>query len=309
MPATGLLALIDDITAIMDDVAVLSKVAAQKTAGIAGDDLAVNAEGLVGIEPSRELPIVGKVALGSLVNKTILVPVALLLPTAAITPLLMVGGTYLCFEGFHKVWEKVSPHDDAEEAAEHAAVVAANKAGPQSVAELERTKVKQAIVTDFVLSAEIVAVALGAVVDEPMATKATVLALVAALMTVAIYGIVGLLVKLDDIGLHLQRRSAPGSFQHRLGGAIVAGVPYLMKTISVVGTAAMFLVGGGIFVHGIPGAEDAVHHFVEGLSQSDLVQTLVSSLGSLALGVVVGAIATVVFGGIGRAWKAVRGQG
>lgn len=307
MPATGLLALLDDITMIMDDVAVLSKVAAKKTAGIAGDDLAVNAEGLVGIQPSRELPIVGKVALGSLVNKAILVPVALALPTAAITPLLMIGGTYLCYEGFHKVSHKLLHRDQDDDEAHHQEMVAAIKDSAKALARVERTKVKQAIITDFVLSAEIVAVALGAVATEPLATKATVLSVVALGMTAAIYGLVAGLVKLDDVGLHLQQGAAADSARFKLGGLIVAGVPHLMKGISVIGTAAMFLVGGGIMAHGIPGFEDALHHAIEALSHSGLVLSLLSNLGNLVLGVVVGAVAALVVGGVQKGVAALRG--
>lgn len=304
MAVTGLLALLDDITAIMDDVAVLSKVAAKKTAGIAGDDLAVNAEGLVGIRPSRELPIVGKVALGSTVNKTILVPVALLLPHAAITPLLMIGGTYLCYEGFHKVAHRHDEEDDAH----HLEMVRAIKESPKALALVESKKVKQAIITDFVLSAEIVAVALGAVADEPMATKATVLIVVAAAMTVAIYGLVAVLVKIDDVGLLLQERAEPGTGQHKLGGLVVAGVPHLMKFISVVGTIAMFLVGGGIMAHGIPGFEDGLYHLLGGISSSGLVQGLLANLANLLLGLAVGAVATLVVGVIAKVVEAVRGS-
>ncbi len=304
MPATGLLALLDDITAILDDVAVLSKVAAKKTAGIAGDDLAVNAEGLVGLDPKRELPIVGKVALGSTINKVILVPVALMLPHAAITPLLMIGGTYLCYEGFHKLTHR---KDDADKD-HHDKLIAAIKKGGDALAQLEQKKVRQAIVTDFVLSAEIVAVALGAVAMEPLATRALVLSVVALGMTVAIYGLVAGLVKLDDIGLYLQQTGADGSVRQRAGRLIVAGVPHLMKFISVVGTAAMFLVGGGIMAHGVPGFEDALHHAIAGISQAALVQGLLGNLANLLLGVVVGAVAAAVVGGVKFAVARVRPQ-
>lgn len=305
MAATGLLALLDDITTILDDVAVLSKVAAQKTAGIAGDDLAVNAQGLVGIDPSRELPIVGKVALGSVANKLVLVPLALILPQALITPLLMIGGAFLCYEGVHKVLHKVLHHDDHEDEAHHDKLVAALKTGPEAVLEVERKKVKQAIVTDIILSAEIVAVALGTVADEPFAQKALVLTIVALGMTVAIYGLVAVIVKLDDVGLHLQETGADGSVRMQLGRGIVASMPALMKTISVVGTLAMFLVGGGILMHGIPALEVEIHHVIETFAASGFVQGALNTLVSLVVGVGVGLVAVAVVEGAKRARAAV----
>lgn len=291
MAATGLLALLDDITAIMDDVAVLSKVAAQKTAGIAGDDLAVNAQGLVGIDPSRELPIVGKVALGSVANKFVLVPLALLLPQAVITPLLMLGGAFLCYEGVHKVMHRKDAADDAH----HAELVAALKSGPEAVQKVEAQKVKQAIITDVILSAEIVAVALGTVADEPMAQKAIVLSVVALGMTAAIYGLVAVIVKLDDVGLHLQER---GGAAAQVGRGIVAGMPYMMKTISVLGTIAMFLVGGGIILHGIPGLEYEIHHIVEAFTHNGALQGLLNTGLSLGVGVAVGLVVSGIVAGV-----------
>ncbi len=293
MAVTGLLALLDDVTAILDDVAVLTKVAAQKTAGIAGDDLAVSSEALVGIDPSRELPIVGKVALGSAVNKCVLVPVALLLPSAAITPLLAVGGTFLCYEGFHKLIHRKDAHDDAH----HKELIVALQAGPDALANVEWDKVKQAITTDVVLSAEIVAVALGAVADEPLATKAVVLVVVSAIMTVAIYGLVAMIVKLDDVGLFLQRSPA-GSGRHRAGALLVRAAPVLMKVISVVGTVAMFLVGGGIVLHAFHGAEEALHHVVEG-AVGAAAGGWVMAFVPLVVGVLLGAVAAGVVGALG----------
>jgi uncharacterized protein len=304
MAVTGLLALLDDVTTILDDVAALSKVAAQKTAGIAGDDLAVNAQGLVGLEPSRELPIVGKVALGSLANKAVLVPLALALPHAWITPLLMIGGTFLCYEGFHKVTHR---KHDPESEAHHARLVEAVKTGPEALADVERQKVRQAIITDVILSAEIVAVALGAVAEEPFASKALVLSLVSVGMTVAIYGLVATIVKLDDVGLSLQRRRGAAATVGRL---LVDYTPTLMKVISVVGTAAMFLVGGGIFLHGVPAIAEPLHHFVEGLSHSGFVQGVANAVTGVLAGLVLGAVAALVVDqGVLRAVRAVRGTG
>lgn len=299
--ATGLLALLDDVVSILDDVAVLSKVAAQKTAGIAGDDLAVNAEGLIGIDPSRELPIIGKVALGSVANKFVLVPLALALPHAAITPLLMCGGAFLCYEGFHKVAHKHDAHDDAH----HDELVAALKSGPEAVAAVEAQKVRQAIITDVVLSAEIVAVALGAMSEEPFATKAVALSVVSLGMTAGIYGLVAAIVKVDDVGFHLQTSPA-GSFRHTAGGWLVRGAPVVLRGLSVVGTAAMFLVGGGILIHGIPAAAEAMHHLDHVVPHGPLFWLAEHGITAL-LGVVAGVVVAGVVAGVQRAIKAVRG--
>lgn len=301
MAATGLLALLDDITVIMDDVAALTKVAAKNTAGIAGDDLAVNAQGLVGLEPARELPIVGKVALGSALNKVVLVPLALALPASVITPLLMFGGTFLCYEGIHKLMHRKTKQ-------EHDDLIDAVKAGPEDLAKFENGKVKQAIMTDIILSAEIVAVALGAVRDEPMATRALVLSTVAAIMTVAIYGLVALIVKLDDIGLWLQRTGTEGSLRFTMGRVIVDYTPVLMRIISVGGTIAMFLVGGGILLHGFHAAEEWLHHALESLTHNGTLLWLLDMVATLGVGLVAGAVAAVVIDGAKFLWKKARGQ-
>lgn len=276
MSAVGLLALLDDITAILDDVAAMTKVASTKTAGIVGDDLAVNAQTLLGIDPKRELPIVWRVAKGSLRNKVILVPAALFLSAFApwaIVPLLMLGGAYLCFEAAEKVVHAMKPtKDDAEHRKE---VVAA---GPDALLALEEKKIRQAVNTDFILSAEIVAVALAAVRQAEFAVQASVLTAVALGMTAVVYGLVGGIVKLDDLGFHLAARKS--RIARRAGKAILAGAPYLMKTLSVVGTIAMFMVGGGIILHGIPPAQHALH----GLG------TLVNLLAGTAAGAFIGAL-------------------
>jgi predicted DNA repair protein MutK len=247
--ATGLLALLDDVISIMDDVSTMSQMAAEKTVGLAGDDLAVNAEGLVGLHPSRELPILGKVALGSLANKVVLVPLALALPSSAISPLLMIGGAFLSYEGVHKVLHAILPHDDHEvEAHQGKLHHAIRSSDPDELAKVEATKVRQAIITDIVLSAEIVAVALGAIGDVEFQVKATALSVVALGMTVGIYGLVAGLVKIDDVGLWLEQQ---GGSKAAIGRAMVKGTPYLMRVLSVGGTLAMFLVGGGIIAHGL----------------------------------------------------------
>ena len=303
MAVTGLLALLDDMSTILDDVATMSKVAAKKTAGIAGDDLAVNAEGLVGLDPKRELPIVGKVALGSALNKVVLIPLALLLPRAAITPLLMLGGAFLCYEGLHKVTHRKGKEDEAHRSELREAMTAPDAA---ALKELESKKVKAAIVTDVILSAEIVAVALGAVANEPLATRALVLCIVAFGMTVAIYGLVAGIVKLDDIGLHLQRGSEPGSLRERVGRFIIEKTPWLMKGISVVGTLAMFLVGGGIILHGIPGAEAWLERVLAFLGDGLVLKGIVGLLAPLLTGVLAGALVTVLVLAAKKAWSAVR---
>ncbi len=301
MAATGLLALLDDITVIMDDVAALTKVAAKNTAGIAGDDLAVNAHGLVGLEPSRELPIVGRVALGSGLNKVVLVPLALALPASVITPLLMFGGTFLCYEGIHKLLHRPSKQD-------HDKLVDAVRAGPEDLVAFEKVKVRQAIMTDIILSAEIVAVALGAVRDEPLATRALVLSVVALGMTIAIYGLVALIVKLDDVGLWLQKTGKEGSLRFAAGRFIVDYTPVLMRFISVGGTIAMFLVGGGILLHGFHEAEEWLHHTIESLTHNGTLQWALDLAATLAVGLVAGALAAVVIDGAKWLWRKARGQ-
>lgn len=299
MATAGLLALLDDLTMLLDDVGAMSKVAAQKTAGIAGDDLAVNAEGLVGLAPDRELPIVGKVALGSLANKVVLVPLALALPAAAITPLLMFGGAFLCYEGFHKLTHRAG----AEDHAHHAALTDAMRTSADALADLERGKIRGAILTDIILSAEIVAVALGSIAEAPFAQKALTLSLVAVGMTVGIYGLVALIVKLDDIGLWLQRGRWP-----RLGGALVAGTPLLMRALSWIGTVAMFLVGGGILVHGVPGAEAALEHALHDVIPAGWLATVAHEGVVLAVGLGAGAVVAGLVGAAGWVWAKARGR-
>jgi predicted DNA repair protein MutK len=256
MASANLLALIDDIATLLDDVAVLSKVAAKKTAGVLGDDLALNAQQVAGVTADRELPVVWAVAKGSLVNKAILVPAALLISALApwaITPLLMLGGAFLCYEGFEKLAHRWL-HRPAEDAAHHDGLARALADPSTDLVAYERDKIKGAVRTDFILSAEIIVITLGAVATAPMLTRLSVLAAVAVLMTVGVYGFVAGIVKLDDLGLALSRR---GGAVAALGRGILRAAPWLMKALSVAGTAAMFLVGGGILAHGFAPAEHA----------------------------------------------------
>jgi hypothetical protein len=266
----------------------MTKVAAKKTAGVLGDDLALNAQQVAGVQSDRELPVVWAVARGSLLNKVILVPAALLIATVApwaITPLLMVGGAFLCFEGVEKLAHKWL-HDPADDAAERAALTQALSDPSLDLVALEKEKIKGAVRTDFILSAEIVVIALGTVANVPLVQQAMVLTGISLAMTVGVYGLVAGIVKLDDAGLWLSRRA--GAAQQALGRGLLAFAPWLMKALSVVGTLAMFLVGGSILAHGLP----AVHHAVEAFTASAGAVTafLVPMLADLVVGVVAGAL-------------------
>ena len=268
MAASSLLALIDDIAVLLDDVAVMTKVAAQKTAGVLGDDLALNAQQVTGVNADRELPVVWAVAKGSFVNKLILVPTALAISAFApwaITPLLMVGGAFLCFEGFEKLAHKFL-HPKSEDDAHHKALVEA-VANPQvDMVAWEKGKVKGAVRTDFILSAEIIVISLGTVAAASFGKQVTVLSTIAIVMTIGVYGLVAGIVKLDDAGLWLLSRDS--GVAKALGRGILAFAPWLMKALSVFGTAAMFLVGGGILVHGIPGIEGFIHLISDGAGKT-----------------------------------------
>lgn len=258
MAGTSLLALIDDIATILDDVALMTKVAAKKTTGVLGDDLALNAQQVSGIAADRELPVVWAVAKGSLKNKAILVPAALAISAFvpwAVTPLMMLGGAFLCFEGFEKLAHKLL-HGKAEDDARHAQQLEALASPAVDLVAFEQTRVQGAIRTDFILSAEIVVITLGQVAQAPFATQVAVLAGISMLMTVGVYGLVAGIVKLDDGGLYLSRKQG---FLRTVGKATLAAAPYLMRSLSVIGTAAMFTVGGGILLHGIPGAHEVSH--------------------------------------------------
>lgn len=264
MAAGSLLTLFDDIAVILDDVAVMTKIAAKKTAGVLGDDLALNAEQVTGVKADRELPVVWAVAKGSFLNKLILVPAALLISVIApwmITPLLMIGGAFLCFEGFEKVAHKLFHGKDDDE--HHAEMVKALSDDSVDMVEFEQDKIKGAIRTDFILSAEIIVISLGTVKDAPFMMQALVVSTIALLMTVGVYGLVAGIVRLDDAGLSLiknQAKNAWSRIKYGLGRAILWFAPFLMKVLGIVGTAAMFIVGGGILVHGIPGSHEWIHH-------------------------------------------------
>lgn len=265
MAAANLLALLDDIATVLDDVALMTKVAAKKTAGVLGDDLALNAQQVSGVRASRELPVVWAVAKGSLLNKMILVPAALAISAVApalIIPLLMLGGAYLCYEGVEKLAHKFLPHPE-DDSSEHAKLLAAASQSQADMLAFEKSKIKGAIRTDFILSAEIIVIALGTVATASLAFQAAVVSAIALVMTVGVYGLVAGIVKLDDLGLHLIQERAAGAFngfRQALGRGILAFAPWLMKTLSVVGTAAMFLVGGSILLHGMPQSHDFLHH-------------------------------------------------
>jgi uncharacterized protein len=259
--ATSLLTLLDDVATILDDVSVMTKVAAKKTAGVLGDDLALNAQQVSGVRADRELPVVWAVAKGSLINKVILVPTALAISALApwlVTPLLMVGGAFLCYEGFEKLAHRFL-HSREEDAARRDELARALLDSSADLKHVEKDRIKGAVRTDFVLSAEIIVISLGTVSSQPLMTQFAVLASIAVIMTVGVYGLVAGIVKLDDGGLALSRRA--GAVAQALGRAILAGAPMLMKALAVVGTAAMFLVGGGILEHGIP----PLHHAAERL--------------------------------------------
>ena len=258
MAGSSLLLLIDDIAAVLDDVALMTKMAAKKTAGVLGDDLALNAQQVSGVRAEREIPVVWAVAKGSFLNKLILVPSALAISAFIpwlVTPLLMVGGAYLCFEGFEKLAHKFL-HSKAEDQAEHAELVEAVADPAVDLVAFEKDKIKGAIRTDFVLSAEIIAITLGTVATASFGMRLAVLSLIAVIVTVGVYGLVAGIVKLDDAGANLIKR--PGSGAQRLGSFILAFAPKLMRFLGIAGTIAMFMVGGGILVHGLPPVADAV---------------------------------------------------
>jgi len=300
MAGASLLVLLDDIASVLDDVALMTKIAAKKTTGVLGDDLALNAEQVSGISPDRELPVVWAVAKGSLKNKMILVPTALAISWIApwlIMPLLMLGGAYLCFEGFEKLVHPLL-HSHAEDEVHHAERIMAIANPEIDLVAFEQNKIKGAVRTDFVLSAEIIVITLGAVTTAAFAAKVAVLSGIALIMTIGVYGLVAIIVKLDDAGLYLSQKPGAGlsaKIQHKLGRVCLHGAPYLMKSLTIIGTAAMFMVGGGIITHGIPIA----HHFIEHLAQSintipaigGTLEMLASSLLNALAGVISGALA------------------
>ena len=299
MAAGSLLALLDDIVTILDDVSVLAKVAAKKTAGVLGDDLALNAEQVSGVDAKRELPVVWAVAKGSFINKLILVPAALAISYFIpwlITPLLMIGGLFLCFEGFEKVAHQFLHNEQAEDL-HKAELKQAFKDKNVDLVALEKDKIKGAIRTDFILSAEIIVIALGTVTASTFMMQVFVVSLIALGVTFIVYGLVAGIVKLDDAGLHLMLKKGQGIFQQlqrRLGRLLLDFAPYLMRALTIVGTAAMFLVGGSIIGHGIP----ALHHFAEYLTQ--LVQNVgtIGGILSFIVPILFDAVVGIVAGGL-----------
>ena len=300
--ASSLLALIDDVASVLDDVAVLSKVAAKKTAGVLGDDLALNAQQVSGVKADRELPVVWAVAKGSFINKLILVPAALAISAFApwaVTPLLMVGGAFLCYEGFEKLAHKFT-HSKAEQAAAHDTLVTALADPSVDIRQVEKDKIKGAVRTDFILSAEIIAITLGTVQSSPFITQLAVLTSIALVMTVGVYGLVAGIVKLDDGGLHLSQRPGPDGwsrFLRGVGRAILLTAPWLMKFLSIAGTAAMFLVGGGILTHGLTPLHHAVAVAVQwGTEVNRLLGAVMPLLVDAGVGIVAGALVLLAVG-------------
>ncbi|WP_180028111.1 DUF808 domain-containing protein [Acinetobacter sp. YH16032] len=303
--ANSLLVLLDDIATILDDVALMSKMAAKKTAGVLGDDLALNAQQVSGVKADRELPVVWSVAKGSFVNKLILVPLALLISVIApwlINPLLMLGGLFLCYEGVEKVihslhHKKAKTSEQAEKELENLNV---------DLATFEKDKIKGAIRTDFILSAEIIVISLGTVAAATFGIKVAVLSVIAILMTIGVYGLVAMIVKIDDLGFYLVKQTS--TLKQRIGQGLLAFAPKLMKTLTIVGTIAMFLVGGGIINHTIPlfhhFTEDSVDYIEHIPNVGSIIGALTPTLLNFVIGFIAGLIVMVVVSGIQKLWKA-----
>ena len=297
MAGSSLLTLLDDIATLLDDISVMGKLAAKKTAGVLGDDLSLNAQQVTGVRANRELPVVWGVAKGSFVNKLILVPLALVISAFApwaITPLLMLGGAFLCFEGVEKVLESLHSRgkkQSPEERLQRLEAIAA-----QDPKAFERDKIKGAVRTDFILSAEIVAITLGIVADAPLLTQVLVLSGIAILVTIGVYGLVGLIVRLDDMGYWLVERTS--ALARATGKGLLTLAPWLMKSLSIIGTLAMFLVGGGILVHGIA----PLAHAIEGFAAQSgaLMASVLPVLINLVLGFIVGGVVVLIVNGINR---------
>ncbi|HCG7247648.1 TPA: DUF808 domain-containing protein [Vibrio parahaemolyticus] len=295
MAGASLLTLLDDIAAVLDDVALMSKMAAKKTAGVLGDDLALNAQQVSGVASEREIPVVWAVAKGSFKNKLILVPSALLISAIIpwlIMPLLLIGGLFLCFEGAEKVLEKLFPHSHPHEEKEELVDTG------ESLEEYEKRKVAGAIRTDFILSAEIIVIALGTVTGASLVTQILVVSLIAVIMTIGVYGLVAGIVKLDDLGFYLEVRSKGKGWMAKVGSALVAFAPKLMKLLTIVGTAAMFLVGGGIVVHNVP----AIHHFVEPIIMNFSGHSVATAILPILLNGIIGFVAGLI---VVAAWTVV----
>lgn len=291
LAGSSLLTLLDDIATLLDDISMMGKLAAKKTAGVLGDDLSLNAQQVTGVRANRELPVVWSVAKGSLVNKVILVPLALLISAFipwAITPLLMIGGAFLCFEGVEKVLHTLESRKHKEDPAERQRRLEALAA--QDPLAFEKDKIKGAVRTDFILSAEIVAITLGIVAEAPLLNQVLVLSGIALVVTIGVYGLVGLIVKLDDVGYWLAEKTSV--LAQASGKALLVIAPWLMKSLSVVGTLAMFLVGGGIVVHGVAPLHHAIEQFAQ--QQSAVVALILPTLLNLVLGFIIGAIVVLL---------------
>ncbi len=311
MAGTTLLTLIDDIATLLDDVAILSKVAVKKTAGVLGDDLALNAQQLTGVNPNRELPVVWKVARGSIINKVILVPAALLISALApwaVRPLLMIGGVYLCYEGCEKLLHKFLHGADHVDHS-HAELAKATADPNIDMVQFEKEKIAGAVRTDFVLSAEIIVIALGTVAEVEFTKRIAVLVAIAIIMTVGVYGLVAAIIKLDDLGKFLCLREGNGirRLERMVGRVILRIAPYLLKLLSIAGTAAMFIVGGGIIAHGFEPLHHAIESLTHGLTDLPMgswlanfaIMILQALSGFIAGSVVVGV--TLLFGKLFRA--------
>ncbi len=299
MAAGSLLTLLDDIATILDDVSLMTKVAAKKTAGVLGDDLALNAQQVSGVRAERELPVVWAVFKGSAVNKLVMVPAALFLSALfpwIITPLLMIGGAFLCYEGFEKVAHRLL-HSREEEEEDHTKRVQAVADRQVNMVQFEKQRIRGAIRTDAILSAEIIVIALGTVQEAELAVRIGVVSLIAALMTIGVYGLVAGIVKLDDVAMHLMEKTGESrivALQNRLGGMVLSFAPVLMKSLAVLGTAAMFLVGGGIIAHGLPLLAEWLHDIEDYAHTLPVARDLFSDLASLVFNGVTG----VVVGGV-----------
>ncbi|EMN7191514.1 DUF808 domain-containing protein [Vibrio parahaemolyticus] len=301
MAGASLLTLLDDIAAVLDDVALMSKMAAKKTAGVLGDDLALNAQQVSGVASEREIPVVWVVAKGSFKNKLILVPSALLISAIIpwlIMPLLLIGGLFLCFEGAEKVLEKLFPHSHPHEEKEELVDTG------ESLEDYEKRKVAGAIRTDFILSAEIIVIALGTVTGASLVTQILVVSLIAVIMTIGVYGLVAGIVKLDDLGFYLEIRSKGKGWMAKVGSALVAFAPKLMKLLTIVGTAAMFLVGGGIVVHNVP----AIHHFVEPIIMNFSGHSVATAILPILLNGIIGFVAGLIVVAVWTVVEKLRGK-
>lgn len=313
MAGSSLFALIDDIATILDDVAVMTKVAAKKTAGVLGDDLALNAQQVSGVKADRELPVVWAVAKGSLKNKGILVPAALAISAFApwaVTPLLMIGGAFLCYEGFEKLAHSFLKHEDE---AHHTDLLEAVADPAVDMVNFEKEKIQGAIRTDFILSAEIIAITLGTVATATFAKQVAVLVGIAMIMTVGVYGFVAAIVKLDDAGLHLnqqQGNSPLRKLQRSIGTAILWLAPYLLKSLSILGTAAMFMVGGGILTHGIHFLHELIEHAAHAVAGvpalGGILKVVTPTLLDAIVGIIAGALVLGIVTLVGRVWRAIK---